>query len=449
MAIEDVDLIVVGAGQGGVPLAADYAKAGKRVVLFEAKHLGGTCVNVGCTPSKVFLASAHNAGRARDAAAIGVHCEVRVDVPAVMRRVHNIVHEWHASVERRLRDAGVRIVMAEARFTGERTLEGGGVSIRAPVVVLDTGTRPVCPLIEGLPELPYLTNESFFDLDDLPKRIVVIGGGYVGLELGQGCRRLGSQVTILETEGRLLAREDEDAAEVIAQALRDDGVDLRVGVKASCLHRDRQIVVRLEDGHEIETDAILVAAGRVPNTDALDCTKSGIELDQRKFVKIDQHLRTTCKGVYAIGEVAGQPAFTHVSWEDYRRVKAVIEGGTRTRDDRVLAYSTFTEPQLGRAGMNEVEARKKGHDVRVVTLQLEDDARGVEWNLKRGFYRLVVDAKSEAILGATLVGYEAGEIVHTLLAHIEAGSTWRILERSVHIHPTFSEALPTLARKLT
>jgi len=231
--------------------------------------------------------------------------------------------------------------------------------------------------------------------------------------------------------------------------MRDDGVDLRGGVKASCLRRVREIVVRLEDGHEIETDAILVAAGRAANTDALDCAKSGIELDDRKFVKIDQHLKTTCTGVYAIGEVAGQPAFTHVAWEDYRRVTAVIEGGTRTRDDRVLAYSTFTEPQLGRAGMNEAQARKKGHEVRVVTLQLEDDARGIEWNLKRGFYRLVVDAKSEAILGATLVGYEAGEIVHTLLAHIEAGSTWRILERSVHIHPTFSEALPTLARKLT
>jgi pyruvate/2-oxoglutarate dehydrogenase complex dihydrolipoamide dehydrogenase (E3) component len=446
--IEDVDLIVVGAGQGGVPLAADFAVAGKKVVLFERKHLGGTCVNVGCTPSKAFLASAHNAGRARAAAEIGVHCDVRIDVPAVMRRVNEIREDWRSGVEKRLRDAAVRVVMAEARFVSTRTLEGGGVTVRAPLVLLDTGTSPACPPIDGLSELPYYTNETFFDLRDLPKRFVVIGGGYVGLELGQGLRRLGCAVTILETGKRLIPREDADATEVLAQALRDDGVDLRVGVSASCARRDKAVIVRLEGGAEVETDAILVAAGRTPNTEALDCAKSGVELDERKFVKTDAHLRTTCDGVYALGEVAGQPAFTHVSWEDYRRVKTVIEGGTRTKDDRVLAYSTFTEPQLGRVGMNEEEAKRKGHEVRVVTRQLADDARGVEWNLKRGFYRLVVDAGTEKILGATLVGYEAGEIVHTILAHIEAGSTWRVLERSVHIHPTFSEGLPTLARML-
>lgn len=446
--MEDVDLIVVGAGQGGVPLAADFAKAGKRVVLFERKHLGGTCVNVGCTPSKAFLASAHNAGRARAAAEIGVHCEVRIDVPAIMRRVNGIREEWRSGVEQKLRDAGVRVVMAEARFTGTRTLEGGGVSVRAPNVLLDTGTSPACPPIDGLAELPYLTNETFFDLKDLPKRFIVIGGGYIGLELGQGLQRLGCQVTILEVGKRLIPREDADATEVLAKALRADGIDLRVGVSASCLRREKDFVVHLEDGSELPVDAILVAAGRTPNTEALDCAKSQIELDDRKFVKTDVHLRTTCDGVFALGEVAGQPAFTHVSWEDYRRVKAVMEGGTRTKDDRVLGYSTFTEPQLGRVGMNEEEAKRKGHEVRVVTRQLADEARGIEWNLTQGFYRLVVDAKSEKILGATLVGYEAGEIVHTILAHIEAGSTWRILERSVHIHPTFSEGLPTLARML-
>lgn len=448
MPTEDADLIVVGAGQGGVPLAVDFAKAGKRVVLFERKHLGGTCVNVGCTPSKAFLASAHNAGRARDAAPLGVHCDVRVDTRAVMRRVNDIRREWHDGVERKLSDAGVRVVKAEAHFTGKRTLEGAGISVRAPIVLLDTGTSPACPPLDGLSELPYYTNETFFDLDDIPRSVVVIGGGYVGLELGQGLRRLGADVTILETGKRLIPREDPDATQVLAQALRDDGVDLRIGMTASCVRRGDMLCVRLENGEEIQTDAILVAAGRTPNTEALDCARSGVELDERKFVKVDAHLRTTCDGVYALGEVAGQPAFTHVSWEDYRRVKAVIEGGTRTRDDRVLAYSTFTEPQLGRVGMNEAEAKQQGIEVRVATLQLADDARGIEWNLTRGFYRLVVDAKTEAILGATLVGYEAGEIVHTILAHIESGNSWRVLERSVHIHPTFNEALPTLARQL-
>lgn len=448
MPTQDVDLIVVGAGQGGVPLAVDFAKGGKHVVLFERKHLGGTCVNVGCTPSKAFLASAHNAGRARAATPLGVHCDVRVDTRAVMRRVKDIRREWHDGVERKLSDAGVRVVLAEARFTDVRTLEGGGMSFRAPLVLLDTGTSPACPPIEGLAELPYYTNETFFDLEDLPESVVVVGGGYVGLELGQGLRRLGADVTILETGKRLIPREDPDATDVLAQALRDDGVDLRIGMSAKCVRRDGLLAVCLENGENIETDAILIAAGRTPNTAALDCAKSGIELDDRTFVKVDAHLRTTCEGVYALGEVAGQPAFTHVAWEDYRRVKANIAGGTRTRDDRVLAYSTFTEPQLGRAGMNEAEAKQKGIDVRVVTLQLADDARGVEWNLTRGFYRLVVDAKTQKIVGATLVGYEAGEIVHTILAHIESGNTWHVLDRSVHIHPTFNEALPTLARML-
>ena len=449
MPTEDVDLIVVGAGQGGVPLAVDFAKSGKRVVLFERKHLGGTCVNVGCTPSKAFLASAHNAGRARAAAGVHVHCDVRVDTRAVMRRVNDIRREWHDGVERKLSDAGIRVVRAEARFTGERTLQGGGTSVRAPIVVLDTGTSPACPPIDGLAELPYYTNETFFDLDDVPESVVVIGGGYIGLELGQGLRRLGADVTILETGKRLIPREDPDATEVLAQALRDDGVDLRIGMSASCTKDlEDMLRVELENGEKIDTNAILVAAGRTPNTDALDCAKSGIELTDRGIVQVDAHLRTTCPGVYAIGEVAGQPAFTHVSWEDYRRVKSVIEGGTRTRDDRVLAYSTFTEPQLGRVGMNEAEAKAKGIEVKVATLKTEDIARGYEWNLTRGFYRLLVDAKTEAILGATMVGYEAGEFVHVILAHIESKNSWRVLERSVHIHPTFCEGLPTLARQL-
>ena len=448
MPMETADLIVVGAGQGGIPLAVDFANDGKRVVLFERKHIGGTCVNVGCTPSKAFLASAHNAGRARSAAGVGVHCDVHIDVPFVMRRVNDIRREWREGAEKHLRDAGVRVVMSEARFVGERTLEGGGIAVHAPLVLLDTGTSPACPPIDGLESVPYYTNETFFDLTDLPKRFAVIGGGYIGLELGQGLRRLGCDVTVLETGKRLIPREDADATEVLAGALRDDGIDLRIGRQASCVRHGDQLSLHLDDDTEIEVDAILVAAGRTPNTDVLDCAKSHVELDSRGFVRTDAHLRTTCEGVFALGEVAGQPAFTHVSWEDYRRVKAVIAGGTRTKDDRVLAYCTFTEPQLGRVGANEEEARRKGHDVRVVTYQLEDDARGTEWNLQRGFYRLVVDAKSDAILGATLVGYEAGEFVHTILAHMEAGSTWRVLERSVHIHPTFNEGLPTLARKL-
>lgn len=444
--METADLVVIGSGQGGVPLAIDVAREGKRVVLFERGELGGSCVNYGCTPSKALLASAHNAGRARLAAPLGIAVDVRVDQRAVMERVRKVRAEWNAGIAPKLERAGVETVRAGAAFSGERSVRGGGREFAAKRVVIDTGTSAALPPIEGLAGVPYMTNGNFFDQTLLPDRLIVVGGGYIGLELGQGARRLGSTVTIVHPGERLMDREEPDATDAVTTGLVRDGVSLRLGTLAkSVTHDGRTFRVGLSDGTTLEGDGLLIAAGRTPNSADLNASASGIELE-RGFVKVDEHLQTSCRDVYALGDVAGQPAFTHVSWEDYRRLKSTFAGKPRRRDDRVLSYTTFTEPQLARTGFTEDEAKKRGIAARSVTLQLADVARGAEWDLELGFYRLVIDSSNDKIVGATMVSYEAGELVHVIGFAIELGATWRDLDAFVGIHPTFGEGLPSLAR---
>jgi dihydrolipoamide dehydrogenase len=444
------DLAVIGSGQGGVPLAVDFAKRGKRVVLFERGQLGGCCVNVGCTPSKAFLASAHAAGRARRASDVHVHCEVRVDVPAVMQRVQGIIGDWHDGVEKKLEHHSVEIVHAEASFDAPHVLRAGGETYEAGVVVIDTGGHANVPPIEGLAGTPFLTNENFFIQETLPQTLMVLGSGYIGLELGQGAARLGSTVTLVTPDDRIIAREETDVCSVMTKSFQRDGIEVRLERRATKVaHDGTTFTVTLDDGATLRGDGLLVAIGRRPNIPAGTTDRAGIALDERGNIRCDEHLRTSAPDHYALGDVAGQPQFTHVAWEDFRRLKAVIGGDlSRTRDDRVLGYAMYTEPQVGRVALSADQARERGIAHRVVTLQLADVARGPEWSLEDGFFRLVVAPETDAILGATFVGYEAGELIHVILAHMEAGSSWRVLERSVHIHPTFSEGLPSLARLL-
>jgi pyruvate/2-oxoglutarate dehydrogenase complex dihydrolipoamide dehydrogenase (E3) component len=449
MNAESADAIVVGSGQGGVPLAVDLAKERKRVVLFERGRLGGSCINYGCTPSKAFLAAAHGAGRARLTERLGVHANISVDFGAVMRRVRSIRDEFTAGVEKRVHDAGVELVRAQAAFSDPHTIAGGGVALSAPVIVVNTGTTATVPAIPGLAGTPYLTNANFFDLTEMPERFLVLGGGYIGLELGQGMARCGARVDIIDANARVLSREEPDVSAELQKGLAQDGVNLHLGRRSvGVAHDGRTFSLTLDNGATLQGDALLVAVGRTPNTGALDCPAGGVTLDKRGYIAIDETFRTSADGVFAIGDVAGQPAFTHVSWEDYRRVKAILRGEPRTRDDRVLAYSTFTEPQVARAGMTLDEAKKHGLRARAVTLPMSAIARALEWGHDLGFYRLVVDDDTEKMLGATFVGYEAGELIHVIVAHMEAESTWRLLDRSVHIHPTYGEALPSLARLL-
>jgi pyruvate/2-oxoglutarate dehydrogenase complex dihydrolipoamide dehydrogenase (E3) component len=448
--METVDAIVIGSGQGGVPFAVDLATAGKNVVLFERDALGGSCINYGCTPSKAFLAAAHAAGRARQAQTLGIHAQITVDFAAVMERVRGIRSEFNQGVERRLAEAGVKVVCAQAAFTGDRTVSGGGVTVQAPLVVINTGTSSILPDIPGLAGTPYLTNRNFFDMQQLPSRLLVVGGGYIALELGQGMARLGSQTELIVRGDRLLDREDADVSNVMAEALQRDGIGLHFNTKVDRVaYTNGVFTLTLDNGKSLDGEALLIAIGRQPNTQALNVGATGVELEDRGFVKIDDRFQTTCPGIYAIGDVANQPAFTHVSWEDYRRLKAILDGQQRTRHDRVLGYATYTEPQVGRVGMTLAQAQQQGiTTAREVTLPMSQIARATEWGHDLGFYRLVVDTHTNLILGATLVGYETAEIVHVFLSLMAAGATWQLLERSVHIHPTYGEALPSLARLL-
>jgi dihydrolipoamide dehydrogenase len=329
-------------------------------------------------------------------------------------------------------------------------LHAGGDTYEADVVVLDTGGSANVPPLDGLAGTPYLTNENFFLQDTLPEKLIVLGSGYIGLELGQGAARLGSAVTIVTPDDRILAREELDVCSVMTASFKRDGVMTLLEHKATKVaHGAGTFTVTLSDGGALTADGLLVAIGRRPNIPAGTTDKAGIALDERGFIKCDERLQTTVAHHYALGDVAGQPQFTHVAWEDFRRLDAIIGGDTsRTRDDRALAYAMYTEPQVGRVGITVDQAADRGIAHRAVTLQLTDVARGPEWSLDQGFFRLVVDPATDAILGATFAGYEAGELIHVILAHMEAGSTWRVLERSVHIHPTFSEGLPSLARLL-
>lgn len=447
--METADVIVIGSGQGGVPFATDYASSGRNVVLFERDALGGSCVNYGCTPSKAFLAAAHNAGRARQAEKLGIQAQIEVDFPKVMERVRGIRSQFNQGVKQRLEGAGVKVVCAEASFTGERTVTGGGITVQAPIVVINTGTSSTLPDLPGLKGTPYLTNRNFFDLQQIPPRLLVIGGGYIALELGQGMARLGTQTELIVRGDRLLAQEESDVSAVLAEAFEQDGLGLHFNVTVQQVaYANDVFTLTLSNGESLDGEALLIATGRTPNTQALNAASSGIELDAQGFVKIDEQFQTTCLGVYAIGDAAKQPAFTHVSWEDYRRLKAILQGEHRTRHDRVLGYAVYTEPQVGRVGMTLEQAQKQGITAREVTMPVTHIARGIEWGHDLGFYRMVIDTQTNLILGATLVGYETAEIVHVFLSLMEAGATWQVLEQSVHIHPTYGEALPSLARLL-
>ena len=448
--METADLIVIGSGQGGIPLARDFAQEGKRVVMFERDVLGGSCINYGCTPSKAFLAAAHAAGRARQAEKLGIHAQVKVDFPAVMRRVRSVRDSFNQGIQKRLEDAGVEVVFAEASFVKEKTVAGGDFVVQAPIIAINTGTSALVPNLPGLAGTPYLTNRNFFELEKLPPRLLVIGGGYIGLELGQGLARLGSQTQIIVRGDRLLSNEETEVGETLRKALELDGIDLHFNVEVKQVtYTDGIFTLALDSGEQLQAEALLVATGRKPNTQALNVGATKVELDDRGYIKIDDRFATTCHGVYAIGDAAGQPAFTHVSWEDYRRLKAILSGQggqDRTRSDRVLGYAVYTEPQVGRVGMTLEQAQAKGINARSATLPMSQIARATEWGDELGFYRMVIDNDTDKILGATLVGYEAAEIVHVFLSLMEAGAEWQLLERSVHIHPTYGEALPSLAR---
>lgn len=459
MAAEQYDVLVIGAGQAGVPLASDLARAGRRTVLVEREHVGGTCVNVGCTPTKTMVASARVAHLARRAADYGVHTgPVSVDMRRVRERKRANVQSWRAGSERRLRESGVELVLGEARFSGPKTvavrLDGGGErAITADTIVIDTGARPSRPDLPGLDDVPALDSTTIMELEAAPEHLLVLGGGYIGLEFGQMFRRFGSRVTIVQSGPQLLAREDEDIAGAVAQILREDGVEVLLSSRAQRVERlagGLRLTVATPDGERaIEATHLLVATGRTPNTDRLNLQAAGIATGRGGFITVDERLATSAPGVYATGDVKGGPAFTHISYDDYRVLREnLLRGGSATTRGRLVPYTVFIDPQLGRVGLSEREAREQGLRVEVATLPMSSVARAIEVDETRGMMKAVVDADSGRVLGAAVLGIEGGEIMAVLQVAMMGGLHYTALKDAVFAHPTLAESLNNLFAQL-
>jgi pyruvate/2-oxoglutarate dehydrogenase complex dihydrolipoamide dehydrogenase (E3) component len=453
---EKYDAVVLGAGQGGVPLAVALARAGRRTALVERGHVGGTCVNEGCTPTKTMIASARVAATVRRAAEFGVRtAPPEVDMRDVRKRKREMVESFRSGSEKRISDtANLDLVRGEASFAGPKTLAvrlsgGAETSLTAGIVVVDTCTRPRAPDLPGIERVPRYDSTSIMELDRVPPRLLVVGGGYVGVELGQMFARLGSSVAIVHRGSRLLEREDADVAEELLRILREDGIEVRLACEPFEVETSGGSVllaVRGPDGEDtLEGSHLLLAAGRRPNTENLALKTAGVETDERGFIRVNDRLETTAPGVYAVGDVNGGPAFTHVSYDDFRVIRENLLGkGGATTAGRLVPYTVFTDPQLGRVGLTEREARASGRRVRVARMPVSWVARALETGETRGLLKAVVDADDETVLGCAFLGPEGGELAAVVQAAMMGGLPFTRLRDAVFAHPTLAESLNNL-----
>ena len=450
------DAVVIGSGQGGTPLARALAEAGRKTALVEREHVGGTCINEGCTPTKTMVASAKTAYVDRRSADYGVHDgPVTVTMPEVRRRKQSIVDSFRESNEGRIEATeGLDLIEGEASFTGPRTLavrtnDGEGLEIEADNVFINVGARPANPPIEGLDSVPALNSTSIMELDELPQHLLVLGGSYVGLEFAQMFRRFGSEVTIVQRGGQLMGREDPDVAEAVAEIMREDGIEVLLNTQTTRATQDDSrilLTVNTSEGERtLEGSHLLVAAGRPPNTETLDLDAAGIETDRRGFIKTNDRLETGVEGVYAIGDVKGGPAFTHISYDDFRIIRTnLLEDGSVTTADRLVPYTMFIDPQLGRIGSSEQDARDKGRDVLIAKIPMSYVARAIEMDETRGFMKAVIDAETDRILGCAVLGIEGGEIMAMIEIAMMGNLPYTALRDAVFAHPTLAESLNTL-----
>lgn len=448
---ETFDAIVIGAGQAGPPLAVRLAGTGRRVLLVERTHIGGTCVNDGCTPTKAMVASAKVAHMARQAATYGVGAgPVSVDMAAVKARKDAIVNQ---SVESLTGWVGstpnLTYLRGEARFTGPRKVAVGDRTFGAAEIFINTGARAVVPDWPGLADVSYLTNTSIMDLDVLPARLVIAGGSYIGLEFAQMFRRFGAEVSVLETAERVIAREDPDVSDAVRRILEEEGIEILTGVGNVSVARDGEGVrVDVSVGGErraIAGSHLLLAVGRRPNTEDLGCAAAGIETDAKGFIAVDDELRTSAAGVFALGDVNGRGAFTHTSYNDYEIVAAnLLDGEARRVSDRITVYGLFIDPPLGRVGLTEAQARARGGTVLKGVMPMTRVGRARERGETKGFMKVLVDAQTSLFLGAAFLGNEGDEAVHAVLDLMAANVPYTSMQRTMHIHPTVSELIPTL-----
>lgn len=440
------DAIVIGSGQAGKPLSYALADRGWKVAFMERAELGGSCINTGCTPTKTMVASAQVARYARDAARWGVRASnVSVDLPAVVARQNKVVQGFRDSIQKRINDRpNIRLVRAHARFSGAHQVEAGGETFESEKIFIDTGTRPEIPKIAGIDSVPLLTNESIIELQVLPEHLLVMGGGYIGLEFGQMFRRFGSRVTVIHRGDRILPREDDDITAALQQALEAEGISFELGAKTTSIeNRSGAIALTCETKGGTKTISgshLLVATGRKPNTDDLGLEKAGVETDARGYIKVNGRMETSAPGIWATGDVKGGPAFTHIAYNDYQIVYGnLIEGKNLSIENRYLPYALFTDPPLGRVGITEQVARASGRKFKMGTYPMSSVARAIERDETSGLMKIIVDAENDQILGAAILGSEGGETVQILGAMILAKAPYTVLKGAVYIHPTLAE----------
>jgi pyruvate/2-oxoglutarate dehydrogenase complex dihydrolipoamide dehydrogenase (E3) component len=450
------DAIVIGSGQAGPFLAARFAKAGKTVALFEREHLGGTCVNDGCIPTKTLVASARAAHVVRDAARFGVMHggDVRVDMREVKARKDAVVGESIAGLESWLGGMeNLTLVRGEARFVAPLRVAVGAEEFEASQVFINVGGRPVVPDWPGIHDVPFLTNTTMMAVDFLPSHLAIVGGSYIGLEFAQMYRRFGSEVTVIEASPRLIGREDAEISAEVRAILEREGIAVHVGVGDLSMARDggpagegvRIDFTQAGEARSVGASHLLLAVGRRPNTDALGLDAAGVALDARGYVVVDDELRTSAPNVWALGDVNGHGAFTHTSYNDFEIVAAnLLDGGTRRLSDRTTTYALYIDPPLGRVGMSEAEVRASGRPALVATLSMTRIGRARERGETQGFMKVLVDASTQKILGAALLGIEADEVVQLLLLAMAAGLPYTRIQQTMWIHPTVTELLPTL-----
>ena len=446
------DAIIIGSGQGGGPLAHKLADLNWKVAFIEKDHLGGSCINYGCTPTKTMVASARIAHHARRAAEFGVQVgEVSVDLAKVVARKDELVLSWRAGQEGHANSREtLDLYRGHGRFTGPHTVEVNGQTLTGDKIFINTGTRPRVLPIPGLDSVDYLTNRNIMDLQAVPEHLLILGGSYLGLEFGQMFQRFGSQVTVVEFMDRIIPREDVEVSDTLQKALEDEGMQFHTAAKATRVEKCNEglaVTIEYKDGRTTTLNGshLFVAIGRTPNSDDLGLEAAGIETDRAGFIKHNNRLETNVPGVWVLGDVKGGAAFTHVAYDDHLILyNNIIEGADETIDGRIIPYALFTDPELGRVGLTEAQAREAGYRLKIGQIPMEWVARAIERSETKGLMKVVIDADTDQILGATMLGPEGGELVQILMIAMRNQIPWTRFVKDMYIHPTMVEGFFTL-----
>ncbi|MEJ2883831.1 mercuric reductase [Pedobacter sp. GR22-6] len=455
------DAIVIGAGQAGTPLAKKLAESGKKTAIIEKRMVGGTCINDGCTPTKAMIASARIAFQARKAAELGVEVhKVKVNLQQVVKRKDEIVKSFRESSQRGLEGTkGLDLIFGEAHFSGEKELtvvsaDGTQEILTADWIFINTGAKTIIPDIDGIQSIDYLTSTSILDLVDVPEHLLVLGGNYIGLEFGQMYSRFGSKVTVLEQSSRLLGKEDEDISEEVKKFLQEEDIEILTRAKTKQFDLDDKgaIIASVEvDGisRKIRASHVLIAVGRSPQTAQLELESTGVKTDEKGYILVNPTLETNISGIYALGDVKGGPAFTHIAYNDYTIVyRNLLKNSNYSIEERPVPYCMFTDPQLGRIGLSEQQAKAKGLNIKVAVLPMTQVARGIETGETKGMMKAVVDADTKQILGAAILAADGGEIVTVLQMAMQGNITHEQIRFGVFAHPTYAESLNNLFMKI-